>query len=231
MKRFYRAASVAAKHGLFSVELDGRPVLSPGRSPLDLKTQAMAEAVAAEWDAQGDEIVPETMQMTRFANTAIDRIRPRQEEIANEVAAYAGTDLLCYRAAEPEDLAERQSFTWQPLLDWAAAHYGATLRVTEGIVPVGQDPEALAILNAKVAACDEFVLSGLHSLTAASGSLVIALAVVEDRISPEEAAAASLIDETFQAEQWGEEPESIARWDAIGAEIAAAARFVSLTLP
>lgn len=231
MKRFYSAASVVAKNGHFTVELDGRPVLSPGRSPLDLKMQAVADSVAMEWNTQSDEIVPESMPMTRFANTAIDRIRPRRDAVTNEIAAYAGTDLLCYRVEEPKDLAERQSFTWQPLLDWSAAHYGATLRVTEGVIPIKQDPEALAMLHAQVAACDEFALSGLHSLTSATGSLVIALAVLEGRIEPEEAAAASLIDETFQAEQWGEEPESIARWEGIGVEIAMAARFLSLSLP
>lgn len=231
MKRFYSAASAVAKNGHFTVELDGRPVLSPGRSALDLKKQAVADCVAAEWNAQDDEIVPESMPITRFANTAIDRIRPRQDEVANEIAAYAGTDLLCYRVEQPKDLAERQSFTWQPLLDWAAAHYGATLRVTEGVIPVTQDPEALTVLHAKVASYDEFALSGLHSLTSATGSLVIALAVLEGRIEPEEAAAASLIDETFQAEQWGEDPESIARWEGISVEIAVAARFLSLALP
>jgi len=231
MKRFYSAASVVAKNGHFTVELDNRPVLTPGRTSLELKMQAVAEAIAEEWNAQDDEVVPESMPMTRFANTAIDRIQPRQDEVANEIAAYAGTDLLCYRAEEPKDLAERQSFAWQPLLDWAAAHYGTSLRLTAGVIPVEQDPEALAVLHAKVAACDAFALSALHSLTSASGSLVIALAVLEGRIGPEEAAAASLIDETFQAEQWGEDPESIARWDGIGAEIAMAARFLSLALP
>lgn len=231
MKRFYSDASVVAKNDQFAVELDGRPVLSPGRTPLDLEKQSVAEAIAEEWNAQGEEVVPESMPMTRFANTAIDRIRPRRDAVATEIAGYAGTDLLCYRVEEPKDLAERQAFTWQPLLDWAAAHYGASLRVTEGVIPVAQDADALTVLHTQVASYDEFALSGLHSLTSASGSLVIALAVLEGRIAPEEAAAASLIDETFQAEQWGEDPESIARWEGIGVEIAVAARFLSLALP
>ncbi|NKB59212.1 MAG: ATPase [Alphaproteobacteria bacterium] len=229
MKRFYREASVVAEEGRYSVVLDGRPVLSPGRSPLELPAVELANAIAAEWNAQGDDIVPESMPMTRFANSAIDRIRPRRDGVVSEIAAYAETDLLCYRAAAPADLVERQSFTWQPLLDWIAEHYGAVLNVTQGVMPLTQNAEATALLRAQVAMRDVFVLSALHSITAASGSLVIALAVVEGRIGPEEAAAASLIDETFQAEKWGEDPESVARWDSIGTEIAAAARFLAAT--
>ncbi len=231
MKRFYREATVVSEQGRYSVTLDGRPVLSPGKSPLELPTRLLAESVSAEWNAQGEEIDPASMPMTRFANSAIDRIRPRRDEVVNEIAAYAETDLLCYRTATPEGLAERQAFTWQPLLDWAATQYGASLRVTQEIIPVAQDKDAVAALRNQIVSRDEFALSALHSLTAASGSVVIALAVAESRIDPKEASAASLIDETYQAEEWGEDPESIARWEAIGAEIEAAARFLAAVTP
>lgn len=231
MKRFYRETTVGGEQGRFSVLLDGRPVRSPGKSLVALPTRKLAETVAAEWEAQGDEISPKNMPMTRFANTAIDRVRDRQAQVVNEIAAYAETDLLCYRASDPEELAERQAFAWQPLLDWASERFGATLRVTQEAMPIIQDPAAVSVLREQIERHDEFALAALHSLTAASGSIVVALAVAEGRIGPEEAAAKSLVDETFQAEKWGEDPEAVARWEAIGAEIAAASRFLAAALP
>ena len=231
MKRFYKQVAVVAEDGFYSITLDGRPVRSPGRAPLALPTEALADCVAEEWREQGEEIAQENMPMTRFVNSAIDRVRPRMQEVVDEIAAYAATDLLCYRTETPEALAERQADTWQPLLDWAAARYGAALRVTQSITPVAQDEAALATIRTEVAAQDEYALSGLHSLTTASGSVVIALAVAEGRIGAADAAAASLLDETFQAEKWGEDPEAVARWGSITAEIAAAARFLAVALP
>lgn len=230
MKKFYRKATVLDVDGRFLVTLDGRPILSPGREKLALPTRPLAESVAAEWNAQGEEVVPQSMPMTRYANTALDRVRPRREAVVREIAAYAETDLLCYRTDNPAELAERQAFTWQPLLDWASDRFGAALRVTREVAPVAQDPSALEAFRAEIAARDEFSLSGLYSLTTASGSIVIALAVAEGRIGPEEASAASLLDETYQAEKWGEDPESVARWESIGAEIAAAARFLAVAM-
>ncbi len=230
MKRFYGDVSVVTENGLYSVTLDDKPIRSPGSGLLALPTRALAESVAVEWRAQDEKIVPESMPMTRFVNSAIDRVRPRHEEVVNEIAAYADTDLLCYRSDKPEELADRQAFAWQPLLDWAAERYGAELRVTRTIVAVAQDDKALKALRAEVASHDDFVLSGLHSLTTATGSVVVALAVAEGRIAAKEAAAVSLIDETFQAEKWGEDIEAVARRESIGAEIAAAARFLSVAL-
>lgn len=230
MKKFYREATVVDEGGRFLVTLDGRPILSPGREKLALPTRPLADSVAAEWNDQDEEVVPQSMPMTRFANTALDRVRPRRDAVVGEIAAYAETDLLCYRTETPAELAERQTFAWQPLLDWAADRFGASLRVTRELAPITQDATAVEALRAAVAAHDDFSLSGLHSLTTASGSLVIALAVAEDRIGPEEAAAASLLDETYQAEKWGEDPEAVVRWESIGAEIAAGAKFLAATL-
>lgn len=231
MKRFYKDVSVVADDESFSIALDGRPVRTPGRALLQVPTPALADCIAAEWRAQEEEVRPAAMPMTRFANSAIDRIRPRRPEVVSEIAAYAETDLLCYRADTPEELIERQAFTWQPLLDWTAERYNAPLRVTQSVTPVAQDDTAVAALREEIAALDEFALSGVHSLTAVSGSIVLALAVVECRISAAEAAAASLLDETFQAERWGEDPEAVVRWESIGVEMASAARFLATALP
>lgn len=231
MKRLYEDVSVVSENGLYTIKLDGLPVLSPGRELLALPTSVLAESVAAEWRAQAEKIVSESMPMTRFVNSAIDRIRPRHDEVVDEIAAYAETDLLCYRSDSPDDLADRQAFTWQPILDWSAERYGAELRVTQTITPVPQDEKALMAIWVEVASHDDFALSGLHGLTTAMGSIVLAFAVSEGRIATEEAAAASLLDEIFQAEKWGEDSEAVARWEAIGTEIATAARFLSVVLP
>lgn len=226
MKRFYEAVSVVADDSGYAIMLDGRPVRSPGREALVLPTRALAESVAEEWRAQSGEIAPESMSMTRFANSAIDRVMPRKAEVVEEISAYAETDLLCYRTDSPPELADRQAASWQPLLDWAAGRYGAKLHVTTSVTPIDQDGTTLEIFRQEVAARDAFGLSGLHSLTTASGSIVIALAVAEGHIGAEEATAASLLDETFQAEKWGEDSEAVARWESISAEIAAAARYM-----
>ena len=231
MKRLYKDVSVVTENGLYSIKLDNRSVRSPGRELLALPTRVLAESVAAEWRAQDGNVVPESMPMNRFVNSAFDRVRPRHDEVVGEIAAYAETDLLCYRAEMPEELADRQAFTWQPLLDWVAEKYGAELRVTSTIIPVSQCDKSLKALRQEVASHDDFALSGLHSLTATTGSIVIALAVVEGRIGAEEAAAASLLDETFQAEKWGEDSEAVTRWESIGIEITAAARYLSVALP
>jgi chaperone required for assembly of F1-ATPase len=183
--------------------------------------------LAAEWADQPEEIDPRAMPMTRFANTAIDRVRRRRPAVIDEIAAYGGSDLLCYRVTAPEGLAARQEDSWQPLLDWAAQRFGAELQVTREIAHVAQDPGALAALREAVGAHDDFGLSALHSLTTALGSLILSLAVSEGRIGAPEAATASLLDELWQAQQWGNDDEAVTRRDAIRAEIEAATRFLA----
>ena len=228
MKRFYKQVAVVAEDGFFLITLDGKQVRSPGRARLALPTEALADCVAEEWREQKENIVPERMPMTRFVNSAIDRVRPRIQEVIDEIAGYAATDLLCYRTGSPEELAAHQVSAWQPLLDWAAERYGAKLRVTQSITPIAQDEAALAVIRDEVAARDEYALSGLHSLTTASASIVLALVVSEGHIGANAAAAASLLEETFQAENWGEDPEAAARWGSITAEMKAAARFLTV---
>jgi chaperone required for assembly of F1-ATPase len=168
------------------------------------------------------------MPLTRLAATAIDRTAPHRDKVVNEIAGYAGTDLVCYRADRPAALARRQAAVWQPLLDWATARYDAALAVTAGVVPRAQSPAALRAYAAAVAAQDSFTLTALHLLTAGCGSLVIALAVLEGRLGADEAFAASQLDETFQLEAWGEDAEAAARRRALAADIEAAAQFLAL---
>jgi chaperone required for assembly of F1-ATPase len=228
MKRFYKKAGtvpVADGHG---VTLDGRLVKTPAKRDLIVPSAALAAAVAEEWSSQQEEIRPATMRLNRLAGAAIDRTPTQREAIVRQVAGYAGTDLVCYRAARPPTLAARQHAVWQPLIDWAKARYAAPLVVTDGVIPTSQPAASLEAFAAAVAEYDEFALTALHAATAACGSLVIALALHEGRLDAAAAFAASQLDESFQIEAWGEDAEQAERRAALAADIAAAARFGAL---
>lgn len=216
------------RNGAFVVTLDGRPVRTPGRRPLHLPHRPMGEAVAAEWRDQGEEIAPATMPLTRLANTAVDRTAPLRAQVIEQVASYAETDLLCYRAEEPAELVARQAAEWQPVLDWLAEAHRARLAVTAGVAPVAQERAALLAVFTAVAAFDDFRLTGLHAATAAAGSVALGLALAAGRIDAEQAWRAAHLDELFQAERWGGDTEAERRRDALREEIAAAARFMTL---
>jgi chaperone required for assembly of F1-ATPase len=228
-KRFYKeTAATDMEGGGHGVALDGRPIRTPGGAPLTAPTIALAEAIAGEWAAQDDEIRPLTMPMMRLAATAIDRIGKERATIIDQIAAYGGSDLLCYRAGSPAALVERQAQLWQPLLDWAAEAHGARLKVTHDITHVAQDQAALDALRAAVEVLDDSRLAAVSQLTAICGSLVIALAVAARHIGAEQATAASLLDEIWQIEQWGDDAEAVERRENVAREIADAARFLEL---
>jgi chaperone required for assembly of F1-ATPase len=228
MKRIYKSVKTEAVADGWGVVLDGRPLRTPAKRELWLPNERLAAAIAVEWDAQDPDIRPQTMPLTRLATTAIDRTAEKRGEIAADVANYAGTDLVCYRAEHPPALAARQEAAWQPLIDWAAGRYDAGLAVTSGIVPLAQSPASLKIFAAVVAALDDFRLTAIQAATAACGSLVIALALYEGRLDADAAFAASQLDETFQLEAWGEDSEAIQRRTALAADIQATARFLDL---
>lgn len=230
LRRFYRKAeAVESEGGRYTIALDGRPVRTPAKRPFDLPTRALAEAIAAEWADQGEEVRPAAMPLMGFASTAIDRVAPDRERVIDETVAYGAADLLCYRADAPAELAERQHLAWQPLLDWCAARYQAWLQVTAGVMAVPQAEESLAALRAEVAGQDDFALTALHNLAVACGSLVLALAVAEGRIDAATAWSLSRLDEDWQAGIWGEDPEAARRAAALKAEIEATTRFLELS--
>ena len=228
MKRFYKRAGVVPVAGDHGVTLDGRLVKTLGKRDLVVPSGALAVAMAAEWEAQESEIRRETMPLTRLAGATIDRNSAAREAVVRQVAHYAETDLVCYRATHPPALAARQQAVWQPLIDWASGRYSAPLVVTNGVIPTGQPAASLAAFAAAVVAHDDFSLTALHAATAACGSLIIALALIEKRLDPGEAFTASQLDETFQIEAWGEDMEQTKRRTALAAEISAAAQFMSL---
>ncbi|MGH7112904.1 MAG: ATP12 family protein, partial [Stellaceae bacterium] len=168
------------------------------------------------------------MPLTRLASAAIDRVAPQRDLVVQQIAGYAGTDLVCYRAAHPPALAARQQAVWQPLLDWAVRRYDAPLVVTEGVIPIAQPPASLRAFAAAVAEHDDFALAALHLATGACGSLIIVLALTEGRLDPAGAFAAAQLDESFEIEAWGEDEEQARRRRAVASDIAAAARFLSL---
>ena len=227
MKRLYQRAAAIPAAGGHGVVLDGRLLKTPGKRDLVVPSAALAAAVAAEWDAQQGEIRGETMPLTRLAGAAVDGSAQR-DAVVRQVAHYAGTDLVCYRASPPPALAARQHAVWQPLIDWAAGRYDAPLMVTNGVIPASQPAASLEAFAAVVAAHDDYALTALHAATAACGSLVIALALLSGRIDAGKAFAASQLDESFQIEAWGEDVEEAQRRAALAADIAAAARFIRL---
>jgi chaperone required for assembly of F1-ATPase len=223
VKRFFAQASAEARDGGHCLLLDGRPLRTPAKHPLQLPSARLAAAVAAEWQGQGETIVPATMTLTRLASTAIDRMPALRAAAIDEAAAYAGTELLCYRASSPLELVERQQRAWQPLLDWLAATYGVRLAVTTGLMPVAQPEAALAALRAVIAHLDDWTLVGVHAATTISGSIVLGLALLEQRIDAREAFAASLLDELFEIERWGQDAESLRRHRTLERDLGAAA--------
>jgi chaperone required for assembly of F1-ATPase len=211
-KRFYKEARVESREAGYTLHLDGRRAMTPGREPLTVPDRTLADAIAAEWEAQKEVIDPASMPITRLANTAIDGVAQRLAEVRAEVAAYAGTDLLCYSAAEPEGLAERQRAAWDPILAWAGRRYGVRFVLAEGLVHAAQPEATLAALTQAVAAFDEpFRLAGLHLATTLTGSALIALALAEGELDADAAWAAAHVDEDWNIFEWGEDAEAAVR--------------------
>lgn len=228
MKRFYQEVAVAAGEEGFGVTLDGKPVKTPAGQTLAVPTAALAGSLADEWSAQGETIVPATMPLMQLVTTAIDRMPLTRGHVLGYVAGFGASDVLCYRAEQPSDLAAMQAARWQPWLDWARRDLGASLSVTTGIVPVTQDPDSVAVLRTRAEASDDWTLTALQSLAPCLGSLVLALAVVEGKLEPDTAFELSRLDEAFQNERWGLDSDAKARNDGLRQEILAAARMLEL---
>ncbi|MEL6102863.1 MAG: ATP12 family protein [Pseudomonadota bacterium] len=208
LKRFWTATEIGASDTGFLVTLDGRRVKTPAKADLVLPTRAMAEAVAAEWDAQDGQVNPLTMPFTRSANAAIDKVRHQHEEVATLISDYADSDLLCYRASRPASLVALQVERWDPMLDWAEGALAARLQIRTGLMHEAQDPEVLARLRDRTRAMSEFELAAFHDLVGMSGSIIIGFAVALDEIEAERGWALSRLDEIWQAEQWGRDEEA-----------------------
>ncbi|MEQ9490951.1 MAG: ATP12 family protein [Alphaproteobacteria bacterium] len=228
MKRFYKQAQAVDLSDGYGIELDGKPLKTPGKAPLVLPNRKLAQAVATEWQQQEDRVVPHTMPIMSYVSTAIDRVMPQHQAVAAEITAFAGSDLLCYRADYPQDLAEEQASKWQPLLDWAAARFDVLFCTTSGVMPVSQNNATLMILGRHVVSYDSFRLAGLHTLTTVYGSLVLALAAVEGEMSMVDAFTLSRIDEDHQARLWGMDEEALNRRERLLWEVTATETYFTL---
>jgi chaperone required for assembly of F1-ATPase len=231
MKRFWRQAEVAVQGGNAIILLDGKPMRLPGGAILSLPPGPLAEAIAAEWQAAGGAVgamvLPEALPLTRIAATA-DQIARDPGPTIDAIARYGETDLLCYRALSPPELASRQALLWQPWLDWSAEHYGARLVAHQGVMPQEQPLQSIARLRDAVAASTPSRLAGLGIIVPALGSLVLGLAVAEGKLDPEEAHELALLDELFETSLWGVDAAAAARRAHIRQDIGDATRFMAL---
>lgn len=211
-KRFYKEAEAVETPEGFAVQLDGRPVRTPGRALLALPSAAAAALVAAEFAAQDETIDPVTMPVLRIVNTAIDGVAPDMQAVLEDVMRFSASDLLCYRADAPEALVARQAEAWDPVLDWARSALGARFFLAEGVMHVEQPRESVAAVGLWLRQRQEpFRLSAIHVMTTLTGSALLALAVEAEALTPEEAWTAAHVDEDWNAEQWGEDAEAAAR--------------------
>jgi chaperone required for assembly of F1-ATPase len=228
MKRFYTSASIRTADDGYEILLDQRPIKTPARNLLRVPGERLAQAIAAEWEAQGEDIAPRAMPLTGLANAAVDRVAPDPESFAAGLSLYGESDLLCYRAEGPGPLVQRQSELWDPLLAWARQRFGVDFETVCGIIHRAQPSETLEKLRRAVAARGAFELAGLSPLVTISGSLLIALALAEDAISLDAAWTAANLDEAWQAEQWGEDCEAAVVRKARLQDFEAACRFLEL---
>ncbi|MCW5696700.1 MAG: ATPase [Bauldia sp.] len=211
-KRFYKEAGTRPQDGAgFAIVLDGRPIITPGRNPVGVASRTLAEAVAAEWAAQGETIDPVTMPLTRIVNAAIDGVAKELAAVRDDIVRYSGSDLLCYRAEGPASLVARQEALWSPVLAWAAGTHGIRLILAEGVTPVAQPAESLERMLAAIAGYVPLRLAALHVATTLSGSAVLALALAEGFLTADTAWEAAELDESWQSERWGADAEALKR--------------------
>lgn len=230
-KRFWKEVSVHPAEGGFGIHLDARPVRTPAKALMVLPTRAMAEDIAEEWRAAEKVIDPRKMPVTRAANAAIDKVAPQFDEVADLIAAYGASDLLCYRAIGRAEMVAAQAAAWDPMLDWAARKFEAPLNVTSGVAPIDQPKDSVQRLAAQVHACDNFQLTALYDLVSLSGSLVLGLAMTSGEFPPETLWTLSRFDEDWQAREWGQDEEASAIAEKKREDFLRACHFWKLSTP
>ncbi|MBB3607807.1 ATP12 family chaperone protein [Rhizobium sp. BK602] len=208
-KRFYKDVTIRESEDGYAIELDGKVVKTPARRPLAVPTEALAKLVAAEWARQTDVIDPATMPVTRLVNTALDGVATDPQAVFEDILRFSASDLLCYRANQPERLVERQSERWDPVIDWAAQDLGARFILAEGVMHQEQPREAIAAFAVTLRKYDTpLELASLHTITTLTGSAILALAFAEGRLSFAEVWSLAHLDEDWTIEQWGSDEEA-----------------------
>jgi len=210
-KRFYKDVGVQAAEGGFAVTLDGRPTRTPGRAPVIVPVETIAEIIVGEWRAQGPRIMAETMPMVRLVNAAIEGGEGVVPALRAEVLKYAGSDLLLYRADTPRELVQEQERQWDTALVALARHLGVAFRPTVGVLYQAQPPETLERLDEALASANLFAATALTSITGLTGSGLLAIALGNKLVTPDAAWQAAHVDEDHNIRLWGEDPEATAR--------------------
>jgi chaperone required for assembly of F1-ATPase len=224
-KRFYQDASVQAVDGGFAIALDGKPIRTPSGRAVIVPDKELADAVAAEWQAQGEMLAPLTMPLTRFANSVVEGVVDRADLVRDDIAKYLQSDLLFYRAGHPDGLVQREAEHWDPVLDWARDALGAHFILAEGIVHVSQPEAAVAAARAALPA-DPWAVAATHVVTTLTGSALLALALLHGIRDPDQVWAAAHVDEDWNAEQWGADNEAVSRRASKQIDFRAAARIL-----
>ncbi|MDZ4791372.1 MAG: ATP12 family protein [Hyphomicrobiales bacterium] len=231
IKRFYREATVGEEGGLWRVLLDGKPMRTPAKAVLAVTSGLLAEAIAGEWAMQAETIAPATMHLTRFANTAIDRVQGREANVLDDILAYAASDLVLYRANAPEGLRARQDAAWKPPLNWARSALQAEFSPVEGVMHAQQPAASIARLGEFLAPFDTFALTALHVMTTMTGSALLTAAYAGGAMDLPAVWVAAHVDEDWQIGKWGEDDEAVARRARRWREMQAAAQLLRLTAP
>lgn len=230
MKRFYKQAACVAEDSGFAIHLDGRPIKTPARNPLNLPTEKLAQAIAAEWTEQGEEIDPATMPLTALAQGALDQVAEERERIVGRIAAFSDSDMLYYRGDESQQaLAIHQAEKWDPLLNWARARYDVSFILTHGIMHQSQSEHTIARLSEVVEAQDDFTIAAMLSLVGLAGSLVAVLALVEGEHDAETLWPIMNLEELWQEQQWGRDDLAVQTRAIKQAEFNAADQFLTLS--
>jgi chaperone required for assembly of F1-ATPase len=226
--RFYKEVSVDTADGLHRVLLDGKPIKTPGGAILALPTSALAQAIADEWQAQETTIQPHAMLLTKLANTAIDRVAPNPANAREQLLSIAKSDVVYYRADAPSALVQHQALVWDPLMAWVQERFGASLRSANALTFIGQERSAIDALSSALSKHNAFSLAALYAAASLCGSLVVALALAEEKLDSEAAFAAANLDKIYQAERWGWDPNETAKTVAERAELNQISRFLEL---
>ena len=226
-EKFYKHADFASEGDRYHLLLDGRKARTPSKNYLAVKTGEAASLLAAEWNAQERVINPAEMHVTRIINAAIDHVTDKMADVSAEIVKYAGSDLICYRAGEPDKLVERQRAVWDPVVDWMRDQFGIRLNLAEGVIFVAQSPQTIGSIHSVITSYDDPVaLSALHVLTTLSGSVALALAVAKGHMSATDAYDASELEADFTAEVWGVDEEALYRRQRRKSEFDSAARLL-----
>lgn len=230
-KRFYKTVAVKETDGNYSVMLDERPIKTPLKQLFAVNNEKMANAIADEWQAQQTHIDHETMIFTKLANTAIDRVSSRRDEIIDEIISYASSDLICYRATDPDELIKQEANHWNPILDWLKSDHDIEMKIATGIIHVEQSSEALAKIKKLYDTYNDFALTAIHNKTSILGSALLPLALLQGKWPLEEIWAAAHIDEDYQIKRWGEDEAAAIRRTHRLNEFKKTYSFYLLTIP